>query len=154
MPGNQTSVEPVRKTVTVPAAPQRAFELFTAHIREWWPLRTHSVGEEQAAGLVFGDAEGAVITETLADGTESVWGTVTAWEPPHRVAFTWHPGSAEAGATNVDVTFTEEEPGSTVVRLVHSGWERRADGAAARNGYDSGWEPVVSRFAEAAERIR
>ncbi|HUD78886.1 MAG TPA: SRPBCC domain-containing protein [Streptosporangiaceae bacterium] len=152
MPSNLTSVEPVRRSVTVPAAPQRAFELFTAHIHQWWPLETHSVGVEQAAGIVFGDGTGAAIIETLADGTTSEWGTITHWEPPHRVAFTWHPGTAEAEATRVEVTFTQDRPGSTVVRLVHSGWERRPDGASAREGYNSGWEPVISRFAETAAR--
>jgi hypothetical protein len=39
MSGKLTTVEPVRETVTVPTAPQRTFELFTAHIGEWWPLR-------------------------------------------------------------------------------------------------------------------
>jgi hypothetical protein len=66
MPGHLTSVEPVRKSVTVPAAPPRAFELFTAHIQEWWPLATHSVGAEHAIGIVFGEGVGAAITETLA----------------------------------------------------------------------------------------
>jgi len=153
MPGDLISVEPVRKSVTVPAAPQRAFELFTAHIQEWWPLRTHSVGAQDAVGLVFGEGVGAAIVETLADGTTSVWGTVTQWEPPHRVAFTWHPGTAEAEATRVEVTFTPDGPGSTVVRLVHTGWERRPDGVSARKGYDSGWEPVIGRFAETAARV-
>jgi hypothetical protein len=50
------------------------------------------------------------------------------------------------------VTFTQEGPGRTVVRLVHSGWECRPDGATAREGYDSGWEPVISSFAETAAR--
>lgn len=45
---------PIRKTVTVPVTPQCAFELFTARIGEWWPLATHSVGEDQAMGVVFG----------------------------------------------------------------------------------------------------
>ncbi len=72
MPGKLTSVEPVRKSVTVPAAPQRAFELFTGHIREWWPLGTHSVGAEHAVGVAFGEGVGAAIIETLADGTTSV----------------------------------------------------------------------------------
>jgi uncharacterized protein YndB with AHSA1/START domain len=148
MPGNLTSVEPIRKSVTVPAAPQRAFELFTAHIQEWWPLKTHSVGLQHAAGVAFGEGVGGTIVETLEDGTTSVWGTVTHWEPPHRVAFTWHAGTPEAAATRVEVTFTENGPGSTVVRLVHSGWERRADGASAREGYESGWEPVIGCFAE------
>ena len=154
MPGNLTSIEPVRKSVTVPAAPQRAFELFTAHIHEWWPLATHSVGLHEAVGLIFGAGVGSEIIETLADGTTSVWGIVTHWEPPHRVAFTWHPGSAQAKATHVEVTFTEEAPGSTVVRLVHSGWERRPDGSSARDGYESGWDPVIARFAAAAATAR
>jgi uncharacterized protein YndB with AHSA1/START domain len=59
---------------------------------------------------------------------------------------------AEAEATQVAVTFTQEGPGSTVVRLVHSGWEGRPDGASAREGYDSGWEPVIGCFAETAAR--
>jgi uncharacterized protein YndB with AHSA1/START domain len=153
MPGNLTSVEPVRKSVTVPATPQRAFELFTAHMQEWWPLRTHSVGAEDAIGVEFGAGVGGAIIETLADGTTSVWGTITQWEPPHRVAFTWHAGTPEAEATRVDVTFTAEGPGSTAVRLVHSGWQRRPDGASAREGYDSGWEPVVSCFAGIVTRL-
>jgi uncharacterized protein YndB with AHSA1/START domain len=107
MPSNVTSVEPVRKSVTVPAAPRRAFELFTAHMHQWWPLPTHSVGAEHAVGIVFGAGAGAAIVETMADGTTAVWGTVTRWEPPHRVAFTWHPGAAEAEATRVEVTFTQ-----------------------------------------------
>jgi uncharacterized protein YndB with AHSA1/START domain len=154
MPSNLTSIEPVRKAVTVPAAPQRAFELFTAYIQEWWPLETHSVGGEHAAGVVFGEGVGAAIVETLADGSTSVWGTVTDWEPPHRVAFTWHAGHAVADATCVEVTFTQDGPGSTVVRLVHSGWENRADGATVREGYDSGWEPVIGSFAETAAKVR
>jgi uncharacterized protein YndB with AHSA1/START domain len=154
MPGNLTSVEPVRKSVAVPATPQRAFELFTAHIQDWWPLRTHSVGTEHAVGVAFGEGVGGAITETMADGSTSAWGTITDWEPPYRVAFTWHAGTPEAEATRVEVTFTQDEPGSTVVRLVHSGWERRPDGASAREGYDSGWEPVIGSFARTVARVR
>ena len=154
MPGHLTSVEPVRKSVTVPAAPQRAFELFTAHIQEWWPLKTHSVGLEDAVGVTFGEGVGAAIIETLADGTTSAWGTITGWEPPHRVAFTWHAGTPEAEATRVEVTFTQDGPASTVVRLVHSGWEHRPDGVSAREGYDSGWEPVIEGFAQTVANAR
>jgi uncharacterized protein YndB with AHSA1/START domain len=153
MPSNVTSAEPVRKSVTVPADPQRAFQLFTAHMHEWWPLATHSVGAGDAVSVTFGEEAGAAIVETVADGTTSVWGTVTHWEPPCRVAFTWHPGSSETEATRVEVTFTQSGPGRTVVSLVHSGRERRPDGASARESYDSGWDPVVGCFAEAAARL-
>jgi uncharacterized protein YndB with AHSA1/START domain len=150
MPSHLTSAEPVRKSVTVPAAPQRAFELFTAHFHEWWPLATHSVGIEDAVSVAFGQGAGAAITETLADGTTCRWGTITRWEPPYRVAFSWHPGTPPTEATSVEVTFTASGPGRTVVRLVHSGWEHRPDGADAREGYDSGWDPVIGAFAAAA----
>jgi len=153
MPSNLTSLKPVRKSVTVPAAPPRAFELFTSHIHEWWPLQTHSVGARQAVGLVFGEGVGAEIVETMTDGTTSVWGTVTHWEPPHYLAFSWHAGTPEGEATRVEVRFTEDGPGHTVVRLDHSGWERRSDGAFAREDYDSGWEPVLGRFAAVAATL-
>ena len=125
MPGHLTSIEPVRKTVTVPTAPPRAFELFTAHIQEWWPLETHSVGEQQAAGIAFGEGVGGAIIETLADGTTSVWGTVTDWEPPDRVAFTWHAGTLPAEATRVEVTFAATGPA-----IPWSGWSIPAGSAA------------------------
>ncbi len=88
-------------------------------------------------------------------------GNLTSVEPirksvtvPHRVAFTWHAGTPEAAATRVEVTFTENGPGSTVVRLVHSGWEHRPDGASAREGYESGWEPVMGSFADRLTEAR
>jgi len=150
MPDQPAAIEPVRKTVTVPASPQRAFELFTAGISEWWPLATHSVGQDQAAGVVFGEGVGGEITESLADGTASVWGTVTRWEPPRLVAYTWHAGTPAAEASSVEVTFTPGGPGETVVQLVHSGWEQRPDGAQARAGYETGWDPVIASYARLA----
>ena len=141
---------PIRKTVTVPITPERAFELFTARLGEWWPLASHSVGGDQATGVVFGEGTGGAITESLADGTTSVWGTVTSWDPPRGVTFTWHAGTPPTEATSIEVTFTPGEPGQTVVELVHSGWDNRPDGAGARAGYETGWNPVIERYARLA----
>ena len=35
---NEAGIAPVRKTLTVPLAPAKAFQLFTADIASWWPL--------------------------------------------------------------------------------------------------------------------
>lgn len=148
MADDRSSVAPVRKAVTVVTSPRRAFELFTKDIHEWWPLPTHSIGEEQAARIAFGEGVGATIVETLADGTTAIWGRVTRWEPPRAVAFTWHPGNPEAEAGLVEVTFTPDESGGTVVELVHSGWERRPDGHRARAGYNTGWNTVLNSFVQ------
>jgi hypothetical protein len=145
-----SSLAPVRKTVTVPLGQSRAFELFTARFGEWWPLATHSVWLEDAALVRFPCEAGGSITETTRDGSTCAWGTVTSWDPPAAVRFTWHPGQPESWAGDIEVCFTPDGAGATLVTLTHSGWERRADGARARLGYDSGWEPVLAAFGAAA----
>lgn len=74
---------PVRKSVMVPIAPERAFELFTIEIGAWWPRATHSVGLEHARCLSCGTSVGDELVETLNDGTTAVWGTVLESDPPH-----------------------------------------------------------------------
>jgi uncharacterized protein YndB with AHSA1/START domain len=151
MVNQRPSIAAVRKAVTVDTSPARAFELFTKGIQQWWPLRTHSVGEQHAASVTFGEGVGATIVETLADGTTEIWGTVTRWEPPRLVAFTWHPGNPESEAGLVEVTFTVDQSSGTIVELVHTGWERRRDGLRARAGYNTGWNAVLEQYVQSAD---
>lgn len=141
----------LHKSVTVRPGPDAAFRAFTAGIGEWWPLATHSVDGDRSAGVTLEPGVGGRLVETLADGSLAVWGTVTAWDPPRRVAFTWHPGTPEEEATLVEVTFRPNGTGAgTEVELVHSGWGRRHDGDRARTAYEGGWGIVLGRFAAAA----
>jgi uncharacterized protein YndB with AHSA1/START domain len=138
----------LRKTIVVPWDPSRAFARFTAETGSWWPLRTHSVGEDRALNVAFEGRVGGRIVETIRDGGESVWGTITVWDPPHRVAFTWHPGDSPARATQVDVSF-EPVPGGTRLVLVHSNWEALgALAKVARRGYPIGWAYVLRLWAD------
>lgn len=141
---------PLTKTVVVPCGVERAFALFTSRIGSWWPLATHSVGEQNATGVEMQGRVGGQIVETVADGSTHVWGTLTDWEPPHRVAFTWHPGQEPDVATRVEVRFAAEGSG-TRLTLVHTGWANRPDGGRARGGYDSGWEVVLAHLTAALE---
>lgn len=60
-----------------------------------------------------------------------------------RVAFSWHPGRTSDTAQRVEVTF-EADGEHTRVTLVHTGWETLGDAAAeTRDGYGSGWVPVL-----------
>ena len=143
----------IRKSITVNAPVERAFEVFTEGIGTWWPLETHSVGRARAETVVLEGREGGRLFERQTDGVESDWGRVTAWDPPHRVAFTWHPGRGVATAQEVEVQFTGTG-GSTRVDLEHRGWENLGDLAAETiSRYDSGWDHVLgNRYAEAASR--
>ncbi len=144
-----TALGPLTKTVRVAVARDRAFELFTARIGAWWPLATHSVGGATSRGLVLERRRGGRLVELLADGSTADWGQVTAWEPPARVALTWHPGTPPEEATRVEVSFTSDGPG-TLVTLVHSGWESRPDGTHARGGYETGWDSVLRPYVDLA----
>jgi uncharacterized protein YndB with AHSA1/START domain len=115
-------------------------------------LVTHSVGLDVAVHVTFPNEVGGSIVETMRDGVTSVWGTVTEWDPPVSVCFTWHPGQPESWAGDIEVRFTPEGTESTVVTLTHSGWGRRSDGATARHGYDSGWEIVLGAYRSTASR--
>ena len=140
------TIEPVRKQLKVSLSMKQAFELFTAGMGKWWPLATHSVGEEQAETCFVEGWVGGRIMEVLKDGSQSEWGRILRWEPFHEVRFHWYPGRAPDTAQEVTVKFSEI-PGGTLVELIHVGWETLGSEAQARrNGYDTGWDFVLAKY--------
>jgi uncharacterized protein YndB with AHSA1/START domain len=131
---------PVRREVLVAATPVRAFDLFTGRIGDWWPLAQFGV---------FGDGTVAFEDGKIVERSgsrESVWGEVTAWDPPDALAFTWHPGYEFEHATDVQVTFAADGE-QTLVTLVHTGWERMTDPDASADEYRNGWPGVLAGYA-------
>lgn len=139
----ENRIEPVRSNVEVELSQRDAFELFTSHISRWWPLRTHSVSQDRAETVVFELTEGGEIFE-LAENSERIpWGTVSTFDPPERVVFTWHPGREAETAQEVEVRFVSTESG-TRVELEHRGWEALGEKALEiRSQYGSGWAHVL-----------
>jgi uncharacterized protein YndB with AHSA1/START domain len=152
------TIAPVRKTITVAASPERAFEVFTAEFDTWWP-RTHHIGTApMKKAIVEGRAGGRCYAEQV-DGTECDWGSVLVWEPPHRLVIAWQidgrwqyePDLAKA--SEVEVRFTREADGSTRVDLEHRQFDRHGgDGAAIRAAVDAagGWGGLLALFAAQA----
>jgi uncharacterized protein YndB with AHSA1/START domain len=144
----EKTLPPVRKAIRVGWTPEEAFRRFTSGIAGWWPLRSHSVGGDRAETVVFEQRVGGRIYERSTTGEESTWGTVTAWEPPHRVAFTWHPGRDPKKPSDIEVRFFPDGTGSRL-ELVHTGWESFGPIAAkARRGYAIGWVYVLRIWAD------
>ncbi len=140
-------IEPVVKEIWVKAGVDDAFRRFTDGISGWWPTGTHSVSGERCQEVRFEGHVGGHIFEEASDGAMHRWGSVLAWEPPRRVAFTWHPGRGPDSAQTVEVEFSSER-GGTRLRLTHTGWERFGEGAAEmREDYDTGWTLVFSGYA-------
>jgi hypothetical protein len=134
------AIPPVRREVRVTASQETAFALFTAHIGAWWPLEGFSVhGKESIVAF-----EGERLVERHGDGT-AVWAEVVGWEAPSEVRLAWHPGGTAESATDLTVRF-EPDGDSTIVTLIHSGWERASDPAGAAEQYGQGWPGVLACF--------
>ena len=108
--------EPIRQSVHVDCPIEDAFRLFTERFAEWWPLASYSTAGEEAESCAIEPWEGGRIFERTRSGKERDWGTITTWQPPERVQFTWHNRDE-----TVEVEFSVEADG-TRVTLTHSGW--------------------------------
>jgi hypothetical protein len=146
----------VRRTVTVEASQQRAFEVFTAQFGRWWPKAYHT-GEADIADFVLEPKVGGRWYEVGVDGTECETGRVTAFDPPDRPVLAWHLDGNwrydpdPAHASEVEVRFIAEAPQRTRVELEHRhlerhgpGWESERDGVAG----EGGWPLYLGRFVE------
>jgi uncharacterized protein YndB with AHSA1/START domain len=148
----QASEVVIEKSVTVAAPVEDAFRVFTEEIHTWWPLQTHAVDTEHIETVLMEGREGGRLYERTTGGEEHVWGIVLAWDPPHRLGYSWYPGRGAETAQEVEVTFTPSGDG-TRVDLRHWGWEKLGDRLDETVGsYNEGWDKVLARYAQAAER--
>ena len=146
---------PVRKSIVVKAAPERAFAVFTANMGRWW-LRSHSInGGVPMKDVIIEPRVGGRWYELGEDGSQCDWGKVLAWEPPRRVLLGWQINGAwkydPALITEVEVNFIPED-GGTRVELEHRNLERMGGAAeAVRQAVDSpgGWSGLLEAFANA-----
>ena len=144
----------VRTAVDVNVSPERAFELFTARIGDWWD-ENHHILEAPLAEMIFEPRVGGYIIDRGTDGSECRWARVLAYEPPHRVCFSWDINlrwQLEANpdkTSEVEVTFTPDGPARTRVVLTHRHLDRHGDGwEGMRDAVGSGWS--LDRYAEVA----
>jgi uncharacterized protein YndB with AHSA1/START domain len=133
--------------VTVAWSREKAFRRFTAEIAKWWPMRTHSVGEDRTRDVVFEGRVGGRFYEVDEGGDTHTWGTVLAWDPPSLVRFTFHAGIEPEKAQEVEVRFVDAGTG-TRLELTSTGWEKLGPMAKrARKGYDLGWAHILDLWA-------
>jgi uncharacterized protein YndB with AHSA1/START domain len=153
-----TTVEaPVRKSVTVKASAERAFQVFTEGFDTWWP-RTHHIGKSPLKRSVIEGFPGGRCYGQQEDGTDCPWGEILVWEPPARLVMAWkispqwqyEPDLSKA--SEVEVSFSPQADGSTRVDLEHRHFERGGEGwEKMRASVDStgGWGGLLDRYVAA-----
>ena len=150
----QLQATSVSTSVEVEAPAEHAFRVFTEGIGSWWNP-SHHILEAELAEMVFEPYAGGHIIDRGTDGSECRWARVLAYEPPHRVCFSWDINLRWEVETNpektseVEVTFTPGGPGRTRVVLTHRHLDRHGDGwENMRDAVSSGWS--LARYAEVA----
>lgn len=158
----QAAATVVRRQVVVQAPIERAFTVFTDRFGDFKPPEHNMLGVP-IAQTVFEPRVGGNIYDRGTDGSECRWARILAYDPPHRVVFSWDIGPTWQVETDpeltseVEVTFTAESPDRTRVELEHRhidrhgpGWESLRDGV----GHDDGWPLYLNRYAALFTEIR
>lgn len=144
-------IAPVRKTREFGVGVERAFELFTTRIAEWWPVASYSIHHDEVADVRFEGRVGGRVIEITKDGAEFPWAHVLAWDPPNRLALSWYPDLEPIASSILEVRFTPLSDERTRLDLEHRGWDEFGqEGAALRDRYESGWDAVLRPLEEVA----
>jgi uncharacterized protein YndB with AHSA1/START domain len=144
----------IRRSGVVKATPEKAFEIFTEGIADWWPYDTHSVegmeGEDRSPEtVIFETGPNGRIYERMTNGKEAHWAHVTVWDPPHLVVLAWQVNPDTPAPTEIEMRFTPEGDG-TRFDFEHRGWEILGDEAERAAGqYGGGWVVVLGRYEQA-----
>jgi uncharacterized protein YndB with AHSA1/START domain len=152
------TVAPVSKQIVVEVSAARAFDVFTAGLATWWPMTSHHIGAADPESVLVEPRVGGRLVERGVDGSECTWGHVRAWEPPHRLVFSWEISADwqidPTIGSEVEVRFVEETPTRTRVELEHRGLESFGDRAQEmRASFDDegGWNSLLRAFAATVE---
>lgn len=148
------SIAPVSCSIEVRASAARAFDLFARNMGAWWPRGKTPSGRPHVDLVIEPRREGRWF-ERDADGTETPWGKVLAWEPPRRLVLGWqldrHFRFDPDLMMEVEIRFEDLAGGGTRVSLEHRDLERLGVDADAFAGkIRSGWPERLGNFAQYA----
>jgi uncharacterized protein YndB with AHSA1/START domain len=155
MAGNEAT--DVRKSVTVPVAPDVAFRIYTQRPREWLPPEHTFLPNPES--VAFEPRAGGRFYERGADGTEITRGTITEWDPPGRLAVTWRIGPNwrpvfdDSRASVIVVDFAPAGLDTTEVTLTYTHLDRHGEMAdVIRSAISSPGPGTLDRYAEVVTR--
>ncbi|WP_121255703.1 SRPBCC family protein [Nocardioides ferulae] len=145
----------VQRHTIVNATPEQAFAVFTQQFDAIKP-REHNLLGAPLVQTILEPHVGGRILDRAEDGTECAWARILAFDPPHRLVFSWDIGpiwqleESTENASEVEIRFLAEGDGRTRVELEHrhldrhgAGWQSLRDGI----GDEQGWPLYLERYA-------
>ena len=150
----------VHQQVVVEVPIEQAFKIFIEKFDLIKP-REHNLLAVEIAETVFEARVGGSIYDRGVDGSICRFARVLAYEPPHRVVFSWDIDpqwrieTDRNRTSEVQVRFFSETPHRTRVELEHRNLDRHGEGwEALRQGLGSegGWPLYLARFVALAKQ--
>ena len=143
---------PIVVEFTVAASQRHAFEVWAHRTSLWWP-RDHTMSGADDLDIVYEGHPGGRIFERTREGVEHDWGRIVEWDPPRRLAYSWHLFFDPEEATDMTVTFNDVDDG-TSVRIEQTGWERLgAAGPPRRQKTNEVWLLMSELYSEACRTL-
>jgi len=148
------TIAPIRRTIEVAVPPERAFELFTGRMHDWWPIG-HSISDEPRAAIEVEPQAGGWWGQIGEHRTRVQWGKVLRWNPPGQLLLAWQINAQwhydPDLETELELTFTPVGL-NTLVTLEHRNLERFGESAEKMaEQLRNGWPGVVQVFADFAD---
>jgi len=139
-------VEPIVLSIDLDMTPAEAYRRFAEGFGDWWPVLTHSLSRDASTCCSLEAWPGGRLFEIAPDGTEHLWGEVSAASAGEALRFSWHPGREAASAQWIEVVFEPLRRGCRAT-LTHGGWEALGEIAPIlRREYVPGWQHVFGEL--------
>jgi hypothetical protein len=150
----------VQHGISISLPIERAFAFFTQDMSRWWP-KANTFAKDNFEVVKIEPHEGGRWYERDQDGSETDWGHVAGWNPPHQIILTWQispqglPETDPTKASEVEVRFFAESGSKTRVEIEHRHFERHGEEAGniwytAMDSQDGGWPYFLDLYANAA----
>jgi uncharacterized protein YndB with AHSA1/START domain len=143
----------VSEKIDIVADQVTVFNVYVNQINEWWPRRgetnrySFAPDTTEPDQILLDAKEGGRYYEVFADGTEHTIGTITTWDPPNEVAYTWDVAGWQ-GTSTVTVRFVASGD-TTTVMVEHDGVPEGKEG----EGYSAGHKEILGIFAAFVEAL-
>ncbi|MES2391337.1 MAG: SRPBCC family protein [Acidobacteriota bacterium] len=156
-------IPPVCVSIVVNATPELAFRVYTEELDSWWP-KSHHIGQSAMTRAVMEPGVNGRVYSEQEDGGSVQWGKVLEWDPPRRFVMAWQitprwqfePDGAKC--SEVEVSFTAQPDGQTLVALEHRHFERHGEGSATMRSQvgneAGGWGLLMQLFKAKTEAVR
>jgi uncharacterized protein YndB with AHSA1/START domain len=144
----------VRLEVEIAVPIADAFRIFTQHFDAIKP-REHNMLSVEIAETIMEPWPGGRLIDVGIDGTTCQWGRVLSVEAPRRIVFAWDISpywqieTDTTRSSEVEVSFTDLDAGTTRVVLVHRHLDRHAEGwQGLREAVagDEGWPRYINAY--------